>query len=58
MEVLVLLSLKSIDLHTLQVHPITGTPCDVPVPRKVIIKSEVLFGLFQGIASYSCQKVG
>jgi hypothetical protein len=22
-------------LHTAQLHPITGTPCDVPVPKNV-----------------------
>ena len=29
------LSRLSIERQTSQVHPITGTPCDVPVPRNV-----------------------
>jgi hypothetical protein len=29
------LSFKSVDLHTAQVQAITGTPWEVPVPRKV-----------------------
>ncbi|GAB4297740.1 MAG: hypothetical protein Kow0068_21880 [Marinilabiliales bacterium] len=36
MEDLNLLSLISVDLQTLHLHPITGTPCDVPVPKNVI----------------------
>ena len=35
-EVLKRLFLGSVELHTLQSHAITGTPCEVPVPRKVI----------------------
>ena len=34
------LSLGSLLLHTLQLQPMTGTPLDVPVPRKV----KVIFG--------------
>lgn len=33
-----LLFLKSKDLQTEQEQPITGTPCDVPVPKKVTFK--------------------
>ncbi len=29
------LSRRSAEVHTLQRHPITGTPCEVPVPKKV-----------------------
>lgn len=29
------LSRRSADVHTLQRQPMTGTPCEVPVPRKV-----------------------
>jgi hypothetical protein len=39
MEERSLLSLGLEDLHTAQVHAITGTPCDVPVPKKVTFKT-------------------
>ncbi len=38
MEVRSRLSLKSGDVHTSQPQVITGTPCDVPVPKNVIFK--------------------
>jgi hypothetical protein len=41
MDVLKRLSLKSIEEQTSQEQPITGTPCDVPVPRKVICTFEI-----------------
>jgi hypothetical protein len=34
-----LLSFGLSDKHTLQLHAITGTPCEVPVPKNVIFKS-------------------
>ncbi len=30
------LSRESVDLQTAHVHPITGIPCEVPVPKNVI----------------------
>ena len=36
MEVRSLLSLLSVEVHASQLHAITGTPCEVPVPKKVI----------------------
>ena len=32
------LSLGSFEAHTAQPHLGTGTPCEVPVPRKVMVK--------------------
>ena len=37
------MSLWSVELQTLQLHPIIGTPCDVPVPRKVKLSIAFFF---------------
>lgn len=38
------LSLKSSEVQTEQGQPITGTPCDVPVPKNVIFNCFQWFG--------------
>ena len=40
-EVLSLLSCESVERQVLHSQAITGTPCDVPVPRKVIFTLEI-----------------
>jgi len=41
------LSCGSLEAHTAQGHAITGTPCDVPVPKKVTLIFEFfLIALF------------
>jgi len=37
------LSLGSAEAHTWQSQAITGTPCEVPVPKNVMVKVVVLF---------------
>src|SRR5438309_1475315 len=48
MDERVRLSRGSLDPHTAHVQPITGTPTDVPVPRKVIVRRELRFVIIAG----------
>ena len=34
-ELLSLESFKLVELHTIQLQPIRGTPCEVPVPKNI-----------------------
>jgi hypothetical protein len=41
-----LLSCGSVEVQTSQSQAITGTPCEVPVPKKVIFTTAAWFVLF------------
>ena len=45
-ELLNLLSLASVDMHTSQVQPNKGTPVEVPVPRKITFFEAVGFNFY------------
>lgn len=47
-----LLSFMSVDKHTGSLLPITGIPCDVPVPKKIISKRIPIVKLRVKITSF------
>lgn len=46
------LSRGSVDWHVLHSHAMTGTPCEVPVPRKVILSTDWFQKI--GVVSDAC----